>query len=316
MIREQDKPIFDKARVFVYRNARPLDLARWKYYFENGSKEEVAECLKAYQNSDGGFGYGLEADNLNPHSIPMQTWKATRFIWEIGGLDKSDTLITSTLDYLEHTKDFDGTSWRYVVESNNEYPHASWWHYPHPAWWQGSEAEIFTEKYNPTASLIGFVLTYAKGAFFQKAKEVAVQAIDELAEHGSVADMHVLPCFAQLYEYIIDAGLENFFEMEKFRTALDSLIASEITQDTTLWKTHYIFKPSAFFRTKESPFYERNRDIAQYECRFIREAQLPDGGYNVTWEWGGYPSEWEVSKNWWKAAITVDNMLFLKNISE
>ena len=31
--------VFDKARAFMYRNARPLDLARFQYHFENGSKD-------------------------------------------------------------------------------------------------------------------------------------------------------------------------------------------------------------------------------------------------------------------------------------
>ena len=28
----------EKAKEFVYRNTRPLDLARWQYLFENGKK--------------------------------------------------------------------------------------------------------------------------------------------------------------------------------------------------------------------------------------------------------------------------------------
>ena len=29
---------FEEARRFLYRNARPLDLARWRFHFENGSQ--------------------------------------------------------------------------------------------------------------------------------------------------------------------------------------------------------------------------------------------------------------------------------------
>lgn len=39
---------FEKARAFIYRNARPLDLARWQYHFEGGSKEAVLTALAAY----------------------------------------------------------------------------------------------------------------------------------------------------------------------------------------------------------------------------------------------------------------------------
>lgn len=53
---------FEKARKFIYKNARPLDLARWQYHFENGSREAVLQALQVYQNEDGGYGHGLEPD--------------------------------------------------------------------------------------------------------------------------------------------------------------------------------------------------------------------------------------------------------------
>lgn len=59
---------FQKAKKFIYRNAKPLDLARWQYHFENGSMEAVLIALSHYQNDDGGFGHALEADAWNPNS--------------------------------------------------------------------------------------------------------------------------------------------------------------------------------------------------------------------------------------------------------
>ena len=44
--------ILKKSKAFVYRNARPLDIARWNYLFENGDKQEVIKYLMAYQNPD------------------------------------------------------------------------------------------------------------------------------------------------------------------------------------------------------------------------------------------------------------------------
>ena len=64
------KSIFEKAKSFIDRHARPLDLARWQYHFENGTRDAVLDALKDYQNDDGGFGHGLEADCLNPNSSP------------------------------------------------------------------------------------------------------------------------------------------------------------------------------------------------------------------------------------------------------
>lgn len=45
----------DKAADFIKRNARPLDKAIYRYFFEKqGSKNVIKELIK-YQNADGGF---------------------------------------------------------------------------------------------------------------------------------------------------------------------------------------------------------------------------------------------------------------------
>lgn len=41
---------YARAKKFILKNARPLDMARWNYLFENGSKEDVINILKTYQN--------------------------------------------------------------------------------------------------------------------------------------------------------------------------------------------------------------------------------------------------------------------------
>ena len=55
-MKEEEKEAFDnayhRARRFVYKNARPLELAKWQYHFENGSREAVLETLACYQNTD------------------------------------------------------------------------------------------------------------------------------------------------------------------------------------------------------------------------------------------------------------------------
>ena len=53
---EETMGTFERAEAFVYRFARPLDLARWQYHFEGGSSGAVLKALACYQNEDGGFG--------------------------------------------------------------------------------------------------------------------------------------------------------------------------------------------------------------------------------------------------------------------
>lgn len=100
--------VFQKAKEFIYRNARPLDLARFRYHFENGSTEDVLNALAFYQNEDGGFGHALEPDSWNPNSSPIQTWYATEILREIGFTDSSHPITAGILKYLESGRDFDG----------------------------------------------------------------------------------------------------------------------------------------------------------------------------------------------------------------
>lgn len=51
---------FFRLRKLVCRCARPLDYAKWKYLFENGSCDDYLSVLASYQNTDGGFGHNLE----------------------------------------------------------------------------------------------------------------------------------------------------------------------------------------------------------------------------------------------------------------
>lgn len=118
---------FETARNFIYKNARPLDIARWKYLFENGCREDVLLALAVYRNEDGGFGDALEPDCWNPNSSPLQTWAATEIIKEIKLDDKQHSVIQGILTYLSSGKDFNGHIWANTILSNNAYPHAEWW---------------------------------------------------------------------------------------------------------------------------------------------------------------------------------------------
>ena len=144
------KTIYEKARTFIYRNARPLDIARWQYHFESGNeplvrcKDAVLTALAAYQNEDGGFGHALEPDCWNPNSAPIQTWTAMEILREIDFTDRTHPVIQGILRYLENTQDFNSHYWYANVKTNNDFPRAPWWGY-------SEEPEHRLNSYNPTA---------------------------------------------------------------------------------------------------------------------------------------------------------------------
>lgn len=295
---------YDQARSFIYKNARPLDIARWKYLFENGSKEDVLTALITYQNEDGGFGNALEPDCWNPNSSPVQTWVATKIIKEIDLKDKNHQVIQGILNYLSSGKDFDGHTWSNTVVTNNNYPHASWWNFE-------PNEEI---SYNPTACFIGFILKFAdkNSKLFELACVLAKEAYSYFKVHFPMESMHSVSCFVELYEYIKEISMNDFLDIEEFSSLLHKQIQQVVTYDKSKWAVDYVCKPSLFISTKTSDFYLENKEICDYECEFILNTQESDGTWGVTWSWTDYPEQWSISKNWWKSDLIIRNIRYIK----
>ena len=297
---------YTASKKFILKNSRPLDMARWNYLFENGSKEEVISALKAYQNDDGGFANALEPDCWNINSIPLQTWVATQIIKEINLDDKNHPIIKGILDYLSSKDEFDGHRWHGLntVVTNDNYPHAPWWSYR-----QKQEST-----YNPTASLIGFILKYAEKDtdIYKSACELSKEAYDYFKDNFPLESMHESACFGELYDSIKECSILNLLDMKEFKRLLEKQIKQVITYDTKIWNTDYICKPSLFINSKSSDFYLENKEICDFEYQFILKTQNEDGSWGVTWEWNDYPEEWAISKNWWKSDIIIKNIKYIR----
>ena len=270
-------------------------------------KAAVLRALSTYQNTDGGFGHALEPDAWNPNSSPIQTWAATEILNEIAFTNSSAPIIKGILKYLESGQDFDGHLWQNTVESNNDYPHAQWWH-------TDSYSTSHTD-YNPTAVLAGFIVRFAdrNSPLFELGCQISQEAVAYLFTSEQQNDMHTIACYIRMMEYCEAAGVCNLFDFQKLNDALSAAVKEMVTEDTDKWKASYICKPSQFFNSKDSRFYPAVKNIAEYECRFISETQLEDGSWHIPWRWKDYPEEWAISKNYWKSNAAVLNMLYLKN---
>lgn len=295
--------IFEKAQGFVYRNARPLDLARFRFHFENGSADDVLTALSYYQNADGGFAYAIEPDNWNVKSTPIGAWAATMILREIGFEDTSHPIIRGILQYLDSGDSFLDGKWCNVVPSNNDYPHAVWW---------GCEKEGEPAD-NPTVSLAGFALRFAErqSALYQKASEIAAKAAAAIMEHPT-DEWHTVRCFADLLGYCERIEGFDLFDLAAFRNAVIKRVNEVICEDTDKWTTEYVCTPSFFFFKKNPIFAAVRRELCEHEADIIRNAQLPDGSYPVTWLWYNDYKEYEVAANWWRSDIIIRNLLYLQ----
>lgn len=325
-----------RAAEFIYRCARPLELARWQYHFEGGTREAVLCALAAYQNGDGGFGHALEADCFNPASAPIQTLTAVGILQEIGvtaRMAESGTageIVRGILRYLESGADFseEHGQWRNTVPGNNDFPHAVWWEY------KPGEEQF---EYNPTAGLTAFLLNFAEpdSEMYRRSCRLAVQAISWFLSKGMFEEQHVTSCFGQLYKSLrvrrdaCPEGGQNGKQpgregsaAEPAQEQLDALfpeferlffaqVRKNICADTNQWGG-YVAMPSIFIESEENPLYGEFRGLLEKECEFILASQQPDGAFPVPWEWFTDYREFEIAKLWWRSVILLEKMLVLK----
>ncbi|MCH5165857.1 MAG: hypothetical protein J1G01_05595 [Clostridiales bacterium] len=297
--------IFQKARYFIYRNARPLDMALWRYHFEDGSRNDVIDILSFYQNTDGGFGHAIEPDFWNSKSTPISTWRAISVLKEIG-VGYEDDIVKNILAYLDSGKDFESGMWYNTVKSNNDYPHAVWWE---------CQSESGVPSVNPTISIAGFALKYAnkQSALYKKSIEIIKSAVDKFIV-APVCDMHITPLYMDLYEYCASIDGFDLFDLATYKTALYSAVKSTVCTDPDKWLKEYVCKPSTFYDSSKLIFDILDRKLCEKEGEQLLKGQLDDGSYGIPWIWHNDYTEYYVAANWWKSSMLRINMLYLKDL--
>ncbi|MGI6376411.1 MAG: hypothetical protein ACOX3S_10470 [Anaerolineae bacterium] len=295
---------FADVRRWIYRNARPLDLARWRYHFEGGASDEVLLALSAYQNADGGMGHALEADAWNPHSAPIQASTAVGILREVGMRECAHPLVQGLLRYLDSGSDMAHGRWCNTVPSNNDHPHAPWWH-------TGSESSSHSE-FNPTAILVGFILEYAerdsdlylRGLTIARELAAAFRADPHLS-------MHPLLCVVDLLAAIFRTGLQQAFDCDQLVQMAHAEARDMIWRDAGDW-TGYACRPSHFVTSPRHPLYADLSDLVERELDYIVAQRNAAGIWDITWRWDAYPAAFAVSERWWQANVAIENMRYLE----
>lgn len=295
---------YEAAKNFVYRNARPLDFALFRYHFEQGDAQEVLHILASYQNSDGGFGHALEPDNWNPASTPIATWTATCKLRELGVADADNPIIQGILRYLDSGADFADGKWYNTVAGNNDYPHAVWW---------GCEQDEGVPHDNPTVGLAGFALCYADkdSSLYQKAEQIISKAVAAFIEKPT-KEMHVLRIYLELLSYLEKSGRSELVDKSAFQEKLYETIRDDVCKEPGKWYTEYVCKPSVFYDGTDRLFTILDRALCEKEAELMLEQQRADGAWPVTWQWYTEYKEFEISANWWKSVMIIENLLYLK----
>lgn len=295
---------YEMIRRWMYRNARPLDLARWKVHFEQEEIRPVLETLSVYQNEDGGFGHALEADAWNPNSSPVTTATAVERLLELKVENANHPVVQGILRYLDSGADREGQYWSNVVASNDDYPHAPWWH-------TCSDSSAHSI-YNPAAILVGFILKYADrdSAQFEYGLELARELTQSFLKAPDI-EMHPLRCVDTLVEFIAWAELQDKFPYAAIEEAVKTRSVQLIRRDAGAWKG-YSCRPSFFIKSPQHPGYAELAGLLHQELDYLLDLRNTEGIWDLTWTWAGYEREFAISENWWKAHIVIENLLLLQ----
>ncbi|AEY66544.1 hypothetical protein [Clostridium sp. BNL1100] len=300
---------YKEIKSWMYRNARPLELAIWQFYFENGSKEAVLSALEIYQNDDGGFGHALEADSWNPNSSPYTTLKAINILKEVGFNDKHHPIVRGIFKFLESNAYCSENGWYFNIPSNDDYAHAPWWTY-------NMEANSF-EGIGLTAEIASFIFLNADkdSEIFNKALMISDRIIGNLSKADNYGEMGIRG-YCVLLEALGKTGMALQFDHKSLTEKVKKLVYNSIERDTTKW-IYYTRRPSDYINSPESIFYKDNQDIITKELDYLIDTRPQNGVWNITWSWfennERFAKEFAISENWWKARVAIDKIIFLKN---
>ena len=303
--------VYQEIKVWMYRNARPIELALWQYYFENGSKEAVLNYLSYYQNEDGGFGNALEADSWNPNSSPYTTVKAINLLKKIEFEDNEHPIIKGIMKYLESNEHSSEQGWNFNIPSNNDYPHAPWWTYKNEV--------NSVEGIGVTAEIVGFIFRhYSKDSdMYNKAFELTEYLLGKLYNTESYGDMGI-GGYCELLEDMEQAELSCDFDLDALKDKLVPVVNFAIVRDTSKWE-NYSVRPSEYITSPESIFYEYNEFIVSQELDYLIETRPQNNVWDITLSWfennAIYAKEFAISENWWKASKAIEKMNFLRKFN-
>ncbi len=294
----------NKAIKYISENARSLELAVYRYFFEGGSNRDVIDELSKFQNDDGGFGNALEPDFFNPNSSPIATNDAIITLSRVNALDRNSDIVKGIVRYLESHDSFDEDKkrWLFAIDGNKDYPHAIWW----------EKKDDGISKFNPTVSLAAFMVCYGKRTPLYE--EIIKEAIEYL-QNGEIGGDDV-NCYLLAYELLATNNIDDIVNLNAFKDLLSEAIESCICKDISKYGIEYVPMPSVIFAGKYAEFITPEIiPLIAAEKDILGKLQMEDGGFDITWKWyTPYNKEYEQARNWWRPRITIEKLLFNETV--
>ena len=293
-----------KIKAAFLKIARPLEIARYHYQFENGPVNVVLKELSAFQNHDGGFGHGLESDFHLPDSTPMATSVGLRILDTLPSSTLRDEMIAKALQYLRGAFYLDRVGWFSVTPEVNEFPHASWWTYDNFT----KMTPIDKSWGNPSAELFGYAYSYQKFMLNWPTDTYIEHALQYFDRKSDFKSEHELFCFLHLYHHLpSDLRVRLEKNLQKGINAL-------VVLDEKKWPS-YVPQPLDFLIYPEDNFWGMSEENIRKNLQFYISLFEKNTLIYPNWEWSSYPAHWSLAKKEWTGVLTLKYLKRLQKFS-
>lgn len=272
----------------MFNKARDIDVALFNYITGTMSNEFVGYALTMYQNRDGGFGHGLDNDNLNPNSTVYQTLVGLRYI-SYASLDLSNedisTMIKRMFNYLYNKN----PKWTTYDEANKKFACASRF-----------ANEVLA--YDLTPEILGYTISLldSKSPYYRKALQMLDVVDRNLLQRESLSFEELVgykALFRALENKSIDANQEAYYYFIKLRNNyISSLKVNECNYNEVLELLDDKFE---------------FEDKIEESFKAMKAALKPHGLWESTTTWDNDYPEAESAGLKWLGTKTVMNILLL-----
>lgn len=294
------KDSFKKSKKWIEDDGRPLEKALFEFQFSDGTREEVIEALKGFQNSDGGFGNAIEPDLRTPHSSALGTSLAFQILRTLK-TDTNHEMIKNAVHFLLSSYDEKDQTWRIIPLEAENSPHAPWWNQV------GREGNFEGFHLNPTAEILGYLYDYKEIVPKDLISHLTLKVLDELSKLKEI-EMHEFLCCKRLLE----SKNLNDNDKQRLQEELNRLVDSCVLKDSSQWNG-YGLRPLQVADSPDSPFIYPLKALVEENLDYEIDQQDSSGIWSPTWSWSdNFPNEWENAKKEWTGVITLEKLIFLK----
>jgi len=282
---------------WLYANARPLEVAKWNLTFDKGTRASLINELVKFQNPDGGFGHGLEADIMTPESSAICSNEAV-FTSKEYGLNLDADWGRRLLAWFENTAMDIPSFWEAVPKSVENYPHAPWWGYP-------PNTEFSP---NPCAAVASALLS---GKVSQRAlgEKIAGRCVDFLLHDESYGHMHDTYCLQPLFLALLDTG--SPLVTPEATAAMNRRILSGVCLDQSKW-TGYEAQPLDFVSSPDSYWHDLLSKEIPANLDYWESTLSAAGFWPPNWDYGADTEFTRAATRTWMGYLAVRRVEVLK----